>query len=96
MEFDGIEQLYEFYRKYANNCEFPIRKKSAKKNVKGIVRNVTIACFRSGKHENTSQNSIKPQASYRIRYTAYLTIRLNLYERCQISVRVFSFTAIEE
>ena len=86
MEFDGIEELYEFYRKYAKTCGFPIRKKSAKKNVEGIVRSVTMACSRGGKHGNTSQNSLKPQASYIIKCTAYLTARLNLYERWQISV----------
>jgi len=88
MEFDGIEELYEFYRKYAKTCGFPIRKKSAKKNVEGIVRSVTMACSRGGKHGNTSQNSLRPQASYRIGCTAYLTARLNLYEKWLISVVV--------
>ena len=86
MEFDGIEELYEFYRKYAKICGFPIRKKSAKKNVDGIVKSVTMACSRGGKHGNTSQNPLRPQASYRIRCNAYLIARLNLYEKWQISV----------
>ena len=78
MEFDGGDELYVFYKKYAKTLGFPIRKQSAKKNVNGIVRSVTLTCSRSGKHASTSANPLKPQASCKIGCTAYLTARLNL------------------
>jgi len=31
-----------------------------------MVRSVTMTCSRGCKHENTSQNLLKPQESYRI------------------------------
>ena len=88
MKFDGIEELYEFYKKYVKTCGFSIRKKPAKKNVEGMVRSLTVACSLGGKHENTSQNALKPQVSYRTGCTANLTAQLNLYEGWQISVVV--------
>ena len=45
MEFNGVEELYEFCRKYAKTLGFPIKKISAKKNVAGIVRSITLTYF---------------------------------------------------
>ena len=64
------------------------KEKIRKEECWGMLRSVTMACSRGGKHGITFQNPLRPQVSYTIGCTAYLTTRLNLYEKWQISVVV--------
>ena len=108
MEFNDPDELFEFYKDYAKSSGFPIKKLSRRKNEICIVRSITLACGRAGKHNSTCQNPLKPQASYRVGCNAKITARLNLDGRWEISVvvlehnhglspvKVISFVAIEE
>ncbi|XP_020243495.1 protein FAR1-RELATED SEQUENCE 5-like [Asparagus officinalis] len=88
MEFNDPDELFEFYKDYAKNSGFPIKKHTRRKNEMGIVRSMTLVCGRAGKHNSTCQNPLKPQASYRVGCNAKITARLNLDGRWEISVVV--------
>ncbi|XP_020259055.1 protein FAR1-RELATED SEQUENCE 4-like [Asparagus officinalis] len=86
MKFNEIDELFEFYKDYAKSSGFPIKKLSRRKNEICIVRSITLACGRAGKHNSTCQNSLKPQASYRIGCNAKIAAKLNLDEIWEIIV----------
>jgi hypothetical protein len=87
MQFETVDDLYEFYRSYAKRIGFPVRKRSSRRNEEGEVRTVMLSCSRQGTHVNNSQNPFKPQASSRVGCTAHLTAN-NVYGRWVITVLV--------
>ncbi|KAJ6829555.1 protein FAR1-RELATED SEQUENCE 9-like [Iris pallida] len=87
MKFDKVDEMYELYRKYAQQKGFSIKKRSSKKD-NGVLRYVCFACCREGKHKTESDTPLQPEPTSKIGCKAKLTARLDLDEKWRISVLV--------
>ncbi|XP_022895256.1 protein FAR-RED IMPAIRED RESPONSE 1-like [Olea europaea var. sylvestris] len=61
MMFDDEKEMFEFYKKYAYEVGFPVRKRNSKKGDDGVVRYVTFTCSREGRRIYGTSNSLKQQ-----------------------------------
>ncbi|KAH9777142.1 protein FAR1-RELATED SEQUENCE [Citrus sinensis] len=61
MLFDNHEEMFAFYKAYGKQEGFPVKVRSTKKGIDGIVKYATFACGRSGKSESKSANALKPK-----------------------------------
>ncbi|XP_022854679.1 protein FAR1-RELATED SEQUENCE 5-like [Olea europaea var. sylvestris] len=58
MKFKDEKEMFEFYKRYAYNVGFPVRKRNSKKGDDGVVRYVTFTCSHEGR-----RSIKKPQAT---------------------------------
>ncbi|XP_024041988.1 uncharacterized protein LOC112099120 [Citrus clementina] len=61
MLFDNHEELFAFCKTYRKQEGFPVKVRSTKKGIDGIVKYATFACRRSDKSESKSANVLKPK-----------------------------------
>lgn len=61
MMFNDENDTLDFYKHYAFQVGFPVRKWNSKKGVDGVMRYVTFTCGREGRRSYGSSNSLKQQ-----------------------------------
>ncbi|KAI3880775.1 hypothetical protein MKX03_034676 [Papaver bracteatum] len=87
MEFDEVEEVYEFYRKYAAGTGFGCKTRSSKKD-DGILRHVTYTCVRNGKHKTTSTTPFELDPTGKCECKAKLSAILGVNLKWRITVFV--------
>ncbi|KAI3845295.1 hypothetical protein MKW98_009361 [Papaver atlanticum] len=73
--FNSVDEIYDFFRNYGYHMGFPVKKRTTKKSIDGILRYVTFTCGRAGKGESSSNNLVKPptcQIGCKVKLTASL------------------------
>ncbi|OVA19177.1 FAR1 DNA binding domain [Macleaya cordata] len=85
MRFASHEELYDFFKTYARQVGFPIRKRSTNKDGDGVLRWVTFACAWGGKTNTTFSNSLKPRPNTQTGCKVKITARFELDEKWIIS-----------
>ncbi|XP_022871552.1 protein FAR1-RELATED SEQUENCE 5-like [Olea europaea var. sylvestris] len=79
MEFKDEKEVSEFYRRYAYDVGFWVRRRNSRKGEDGVVNYVTLTCCREGRRSNNTSASLKPhptiQTGCKARLTASLDIR---------------------
>ncbi|XP_022856728.1 protein FAR1-RELATED SEQUENCE 5-like [Olea europaea var. sylvestris] len=73
MKFDSEKELFEFYKKYAYEIGFPIRKRNSKKGDDMVVRYVSFTCSREGRRKTNRSTSLNPPPTIEIGCRARLT-----------------------
>ncbi|XP_052169880.1 protein FAR1-RELATED SEQUENCE 4-like isoform X2 [Diospyros lotus] len=73
MKFRDYNEIFEFYKTYAYNVGFPVRKRNSKKNDDGSLKYVTFACSREGRRTSDTSSSLKPQPTIKSGCLARLT-----------------------
>ncbi|XP_022862652.1 protein FAR-RED IMPAIRED RESPONSE 1-like [Olea europaea var. sylvestris] len=61
MKFKDENEVYEFYKRYAYEVGFLVRKRNSKKDDDGILQYVTLTCSREGRRSGCTSSSLKPQ-----------------------------------
>lgn len=59
MEFESVDDVFEYYENYGNKIGFQVKKRSSKKTEDDVVYWVAIACSREGKTRSKCKNSFK-------------------------------------
>ncbi|MCL7034273.1 hypothetical protein MKW94_017893, partial [Papaver nudicaule] len=77
MEFQTIDDAWEFYKIIGKETGFPVMKYASVKNKRGGARSYTFACARAGKHDFTSEKPLRPQATIKYGCTTKLVLRLD-------------------
>ncbi|OVA00335.1 FAR1 DNA binding domain [Macleaya cordata] len=87
MPFASHEELYDFFKTYARQIGFPVRKRSTNKDKDGVLRWVTFpfACARGGKTNTTFSNRLKPRSNTQTGCKVKITARFELDEKWMIS-----------
>ncbi|XP_022861746.1 uncharacterized protein LOC111382106 [Olea europaea var. sylvestris] len=63
MKFKDENEVFEFYKHYAYQIGFPVRKRNSKKGDDRVVRYVTLTCNREGRRTSGTTTVLKPQAT---------------------------------
>ncbi|XP_022855493.1 protein FAR1-RELATED SEQUENCE 5-like [Olea europaea var. sylvestris] len=61
MKFKDENEVYEFYKRYAYEVGFPVRRRNSKKDDDGVLQYVTLTCSREGQRSGCTSSSLKPQ-----------------------------------
>ncbi|XP_022893839.1 protein FAR1-RELATED SEQUENCE 5-like [Olea europaea var. sylvestris] len=61
MQFTDEKAMFEFYKRYAYDIGFPVRKRNSKRGEDGVLRYVTFTCSREGRRSTNVVGSLKPQ-----------------------------------
>ncbi|XP_022869242.1 protein FAR1-RELATED SEQUENCE 5-like [Olea europaea var. sylvestris] len=89
MKFNDQEELFEFYKKYAYEVGFPVRRRNSRKGENGVVTYITLTCSREGQRRNKSEGSLKPQPTMqtgcKARITASSDIR-GIWKICTVDL----------
>ncbi|XP_028077431.1 protein FAR1-RELATED SEQUENCE 6-like isoform X1 [Camellia sinensis] len=59
MEFNSIDEIYNYYRRYAKQNGFSVSKRTCKKGDDGKTKYVSVSCNRAGKPRIRPSNSIR-------------------------------------
>ncbi|CAA3002000.1 Hypothetical predicted protein [Olea europaea subsp. europaea] len=73
MKFADDIEVFEFYKKYAYQVGFPVRKRNMKRGDDGMVRYVSFTCSREGQRSHNSQTSLNPTQTIETGCKARLT-----------------------
>ncbi|XP_022868527.1 protein FAR1-RELATED SEQUENCE 5-like [Olea europaea var. sylvestris] len=73
MKFQDENEVFEFYKNYAYQIGFPVRKRSSRKDDDGVVRYVTFTCSREGCRLSGTNAIMKPQPTMQTGCKARLT-----------------------
>ncbi|CAI9784926.1 unnamed protein product [Fraxinus pennsylvanica] len=73
MKFKDEIEMFEFYKNYAYQVGFLVRKRNSKKGDDGIVRYITFTCSREGLRNSGTNAVLKPQPTIQIGSKARLT-----------------------
>ncbi|CAA3020519.1 Hypothetical predicted protein [Olea europaea subsp. europaea] len=73
MKFKNENEVYEFYKKYAYNVGFPVRKRNSRRGDDGVVRYITLTCCRESHRSSNTSSSLKPQPTIQTGCKARLT-----------------------
>ncbi|GER43819.1 FAR1-related sequence 4, partial [Striga asiatica] len=73
MKFQNYDKVFEFYKKYAARVGFPVRKRSARKDKDGIIKNAMFTCSREGQKMKSTSATFKPQPTIKNGCEARLT-----------------------
>ena len=60
MKFKDENVVLGFYKSYAYDIGFPVRKRNSKKGDDGVVKYVTFTCSGEGRRSSTASTSLKP------------------------------------
>ncbi|XP_022889249.1 protein FAR1-RELATED SEQUENCE 5-like [Olea europaea var. sylvestris] len=71
--------MFEFYKRYAYDIGFPVRKRNSKKDDDGILRYITFVCSREGKRRRNTSSTLKPQPTIQSGCNARITASSNIY-----------------
>lgn len=58
-EFNSIDEMYEYYSRYAKQSGFPVFKRNLKRGANGECKYVTFACSHSRKPKTKASNPLK-------------------------------------
>ncbi|XP_022850810.1 protein FAR1-RELATED SEQUENCE 5-like [Olea europaea var. sylvestris] len=61
MKFQDENEVFEFYKNYAYQVGFPVRKRNSRKGEDGVLRYVSFTCSREGHRSSGSNSVLKPQ-----------------------------------
>ncbi|XP_057512798.1 protein FAR1-RELATED SEQUENCE 6-like [Actinidia eriantha] len=75
MVFDSIDEVRDFYKKYAYNHGFGIITRSTKTDDDGNIKYYTISCARAGQTKLTRKNPLLPLLSTKINCKARINVR---------------------
>ncbi|XP_022885082.1 uncharacterized protein LOC111401538 [Olea europaea var. sylvestris] len=73
MKFNDEKEMFDFYKRYAYNVGFPVRKRNSQKDDVGIVRYIVFTCSHEGRRNSNTSSSMKPQATIQACCKASLT-----------------------
>ncbi|XP_022856495.1 protein FAR1-RELATED SEQUENCE 5-like [Olea europaea var. sylvestris] len=73
MKFEDENKMFEFYKRYAYDIGFPVRKRNSKKDDDGILRYITFVCSREGKRRRNTSSTLKPQPTIQSGCNARIT-----------------------
>ena len=79
MKFKDENAVLGFYKSYAYDIGFPVRKRNSKKGDDGVVKYVTFTCSREGRRSSTANTSLKPQPTTQTGCKARLSACLETY-----------------
>ncbi|XP_034225566.1 protein FAR-RED IMPAIRED RESPONSE 1-like [Prunus dulcis] len=85
MIFNTVDEVLDFYKKYANRVGFPMKKRSSKKGDCGELKYVTLSCSRSGIPQSTASNVLKPYPSIKCNCKAQLRAGICLDGRWKVN-----------
>ncbi|XP_022885539.1 protein FAR-RED IMPAIRED RESPONSE 1-like [Olea europaea var. sylvestris] len=72
IKFNDEQEWFEFYKKYAYEVGFPVRRRNFGK-YNGVVTNVTLTCSRGGQRRDKKGSSLKPQPTIQMGCKARIT-----------------------
>ncbi|XP_022883862.1 protein FAR-RED IMPAIRED RESPONSE 1-like [Olea europaea var. sylvestris] len=61
MMFNDDKEAYDFYKRYAYDIGFPVRKRNSKKGDDGLLKYATFTCSREGRRPSNASGSLNPQ-----------------------------------
>ncbi|XP_022888418.1 protein FAR-RED IMPAIRED RESPONSE 1-like isoform X1 [Olea europaea var. sylvestris] len=61
MMFMDEKEMFEFYKRYAYDVGFPVKKRNSKRGDDGTLRYVTFTCSHEGRRSSNTGRSLKPQ-----------------------------------
>ncbi|KAI3952733.1 hypothetical protein MKW92_021154 [Papaver armeniacum] len=74
MLFGTADEVLEYYKNYAKQLGFPVKKRSSTKDDDGVLRYVTLACARSGtSRSNSASKGLRPPQSIKTNCKALLS-----------------------
>ncbi|XP_022893911.1 uncharacterized protein LOC111408376 [Olea europaea var. sylvestris] len=73
MKFQDENEVFEFYKNYAYQVGFPVRKRNLRKGEDGVVRYVTFTCSREGRRTSGLNSILKLQPKMQTGCKARLT-----------------------
>ncbi|XP_022853902.1 protein FAR-RED IMPAIRED RESPONSE 1-like isoform X2 [Olea europaea var. sylvestris] len=73
MKFKEENEIFDFYKRYAYDMGFLVRKRNSKRDNDGVLRYVTYVCSRKGQKINNTSVSLKPHATIQSGCKARLT-----------------------
>ncbi|XP_022892026.1 protein FAR1-RELATED SEQUENCE 5-like [Olea europaea var. sylvestris] len=73
IKFNGEKELFDFYKRYAYNVGFSVRKRNSQKDNDRIVRYVVFTYSREGRRNSNTSGSLKPEATIQTGCKARLT-----------------------
>ncbi|XP_022850938.1 protein FAR1-RELATED SEQUENCE 5-like [Olea europaea var. sylvestris] len=85
IKFSDETKMFNFYKKYAYDVRFPVRKRNSQRDDKGNIKYVIFTCSRegrrssttSGRRSSTTSGSLKLQATIQIGYKARMTASID-------------------
>ncbi|XP_022873511.1 protein FAR1-RELATED SEQUENCE 5-like [Olea europaea var. sylvestris] len=86
MKFQDENKVFEFYKNYAYQVGFPVRKRNSRKGEDGVVRYVTFTCSREGRQSTGSNSILKPQLTMQTGCKARLTACSDLSGSWRINI----------
>eukprot|EP00268_Persea_americana_P059046 TRINITY_DN7200_c0_g1_i5.p1 TRINITY_DN7200_c0_g1~~TRINITY_DN7200_c0_g1_i5.p1 ORF type:complete len:152 (+),score=28.87 TRINITY_DN7200_c0_g1_i5:1002-1457(+) len=78
MLFGSIEEVQDYYARYARQIGFAVAQKTSKKGPDGKKRFITIACTKGRKPNPSASNLVKPRPQSRTNCKAALNLSLQL------------------
>ncbi|XP_026386411.1 protein FAR1-RELATED SEQUENCE 6-like isoform X1 [Papaver somniferum] len=86
MLFGTADEVLEYYKNYAKQLGFPVKKRSSTKDDDGVLRYVTLACARSGtSRSNSASKGLRPPQSIKTNCKALLSACISLDGRWRVS-----------
>ncbi|XP_022883667.1 protein FAR1-RELATED SEQUENCE 5-like [Olea europaea var. sylvestris] len=61
MMFNDDKEVYDFYKRYAYDVGFPVRKRNSKKGDDGLLKYATFTCSHEGRRPSNASGSLNPQ-----------------------------------
>ncbi|XP_022846289.1 protein FAR1-RELATED SEQUENCE 1-like [Olea europaea var. sylvestris] len=86
MKFKDENELFDFYKRYAYEKGFPMRKRNSKKGDDGVVNYVTLTCSRDGKRSYSTNSTLKPQPTIQTGRKARLTAASDIHGTWRICI----------
>ncbi|XP_022865312.1 protein FAR1-RELATED SEQUENCE 5-like [Olea europaea var. sylvestris] len=77
MKFNDEKELFEFYKKYAYEVAFPVRRRNSRK-CNDVVTYVALTCSREGQQRYQKGASLKPQPTIQMGCKARITASLDV------------------
>ncbi|XP_052171501.1 protein FAR1-RELATED SEQUENCE 5-like [Diospyros lotus] len=79
MKFKDENAVLGFYKSYAYDIGFPVRKRNSKNGDDGVVKYVTFTYSQEGRRSSTASTSLKPQPTTQTRCKTRLSACLETY-----------------
>ncbi|XP_022866686.1 protein FAR1-RELATED SEQUENCE 6-like isoform X2 [Olea europaea var. sylvestris] len=77
MKFSDEKDMFDFYKRYAYNVGFPVRKRNSQKDDDGIVRYIVFTCSRESRRSSNTSGYMKTQATIQTGCKVRLTTSLD-------------------
>ncbi|XP_022883491.1 protein FAR1-RELATED SEQUENCE 5-like [Olea europaea var. sylvestris] len=84
MKFNDENEVYDFYKRYAYEVGFPVRKRNSKKDDNGVLQSITLTCSRERRRNSSTSGSLKPQATIQTGCKAKISAAFDYHGFCVI------------